>query len=278
MNNIGIIAGNGDYPLHVINVCVQQNRTVYILALKGQCTIDFPAYYPILWCNFGEIGKTLAFFKKHKVHEIIFAGNVTRPSLSQITPDLEGIKWLAKLAPHMKAGDDQLLSALGRQFENAGFKLLGSHDLLQDELFFPTGTATLVQPDKSTWDDIKRGAQILNTLSQHDIGQAVIVQQGLVLGIEAIEGTEELIRRCKNLARPGAAGVMIKMAKTQQSLVLDLPTIGPDTIQQLHDSGFAGLAIESNKVQILNKQTAVDKANELGLFIEVFDPNDSKLS
>ena len=131
----------------------------------------------------------------------------------------------------------------------------------------PAGTLTKISPTPDDYLDIDRGVQILKTLSPLDIGQSIIVQQGLVLGIEAIEGTKTLIQRCALLKREGSGGVLVKMAKTGQNKKIDLPTIGPETIEDLKKAGFVGIAAEANATQVIDYEQTIKLADEMGLFI-----------
>jgi len=121
--------------------------------------------------------------------------------------------------------------------------------------------------------DIARGAEILNDMAALDIGQAIIVQEGLVLGVEAIEGTNALIERCGALKRKGRKGVLVKLCKAQQDTSLDLPTIGVKTIQAIHQSGFGGVAVHAGKSLMSDKEALVSLANAHNLYIVGIDPD-----
>jgi DUF1009 family protein len=165
-------------------------------------------------------------------------------------------------------GDDGLLSSVIKYLESEKIKVISPDEILCNLKTDP-GIVTRANPSEESLSDIDKGINLLNHMSAIDIGQAIVIQQGLVLGIEAIEGTEELIARTGKLRRDQSksGGVLVKIAKLQQSERVDLPTIGPDTIDQLHKSGFVGIAIEAERSLILAKTETIKRANDLGIFI-----------
>jgi len=263
---LGIIAGGGEYPRCIIRHCQLKGYPFCVVALEGQCDAQTPHQTPHLWIPLGAVGRGLKFLREHHVENIIFAGHIQRPSLSDIKPDLLGMRWLAQIAVHAQ-GDDSLLRALCRQFEKEGFRVVGSKDIFDESFFMPQGVITQHHPNQEDTKDIERGIAILKALGDQDVGQAVIVQQGMVLGIEAIEGTDALIRRCGDLKRAGEGGVLVKLSKRTQDLRVDMPTIGPDTIDQLIAAGLKGIALEAAHVQVIARDEVVRKADEASLFI-----------
>ena len=170
------------------------------------------------------------------------AGALSRPTMNEIRPDWEGVKWLAKIGSKA-LGDDNLLKLIIGMIEGKGYKVVGPDDILAD-LLTPEGILSSIEPDEQAWKDIGRGVEILWALSPVDVGQAVVVQEGLVLGIEAIEGTDALIERSASLHRPGHGGILIKIAKHQQEQRVDLPTIGLETVHKALEAGLRGIAVE----------------------------------
>lgn len=264
---LGIIAGSGSYPRHMIAQAQKRGYPVCVVALEGQCDPETIEGLPHVWTRLGGVGKALAFLRQHRVSHVAFAGGVQRPSFAQLHPDWMGLVCLAKLTRAFGRGDDGLLRAIVGLFEQQGLQVIGSKDLLNDDFFMSAGAATRAQPDAGARADIARGLEVLRALGLADVGQAVVVQQGLVLGIEAIEGTAALIARCGALQRPGRKGVLIKISKTKQDDRVDLPTVGPDTVDQLVAAGLQGMTLEAGKVQVLDKEIAVQKANAAGIFM-----------
>jgi hypothetical protein len=123
------------------------------------------------------------------------------------------------------------------------------------------------RPDAEAEADIARGVEVLAALGAADVGQAVVVQQGMVLGVEAIEGTDALIARCAGLRREGPGGVLVKLAKPGQETRADLPTIGPDTVRRAAEAGLRGIAVGADAAIVLDRDTLVRLADEAGLFV-----------
>jgi DUF1009 family protein len=262
---IALFAGKGDLPTTLIRVFQKQARPFVVLAFKGQTEESLVQDLPHLWIHYGEVGKTLDYVQKNHIQEIVMAGSLSRPAMNQIRPDWEGVKWLAKIGSKA-LGDDNLLKLIIGMIEDKGYKVVGSDELLADVLV-EEGNFTVLEPDEQAWRDIGRGVDILCALSPVDVGQAVVIQEGLVLGVEAIEGTDAMIERTASLHRPGLGGVLIKIAKHQQEQRVDLPTIGLETIHQALKAGLRGIAVEAGRTLFLNREEALKLANEKNLFI-----------
>lgn len=262
---IALFAGRGNLPLTLLQIFQKQERPFVILAFKGQTAEHLVKHLPHLWIHFGEVGKALNYIKENHIREIVMAGGIFRPPLSEIRPDWEGVKWLAKIGSKA-LGDDNLLKHIIGMIEEKGYKVVGSDEILTD-LLAPKGLLSSIEPDQQAWRDIGRGIEILSALSPVDVGQAVIIQEGLVLGIEAIEGTDALIERAGRLQRPGPGGILIKTAKRQQEQRVDLPTIGLETIHQVLKAGLRGIAVEAGRTLFLNREESLKLAQEKGLFI-----------
>mgnify|MGYP000620811736 CR=1 FL=1 len=259
---LALIAGSGTLPVEVIQACY--DLKLVVIGFEGQTSPDL--HPEIVLFPLGSIGKILEHLHHHKIKEIIFGGNLRRPSWSELQLDKTGTQWLKKLGWRALKGDNDLLAGILDLLHQEGFTILKPSDVLNN-LLAPSGCLTALQPNKQDKADIERGISILKTLSPHDVGQAIIIQQGLVLGIEAIEGTAELIQRCGALRRPGKGGVLVKIAKSGQDQRIDLPTIGPDTIDQISQAGFKGIAISAGSTQILQSDALIKKADELELFV-----------
>ena len=163
-------------------------------------------------------------------------------------------------------GDDNLLKILVAEANKQGFEVVGV-DTIVPELLATEGVYGRIEPDKQDKLDIERGVEVAKKLGQVDVGQAVIVQHGLVLSVEGIEGTAELIKRTAKLKRKGEGGVLVKVAKPQQDRRVDLPTIGPATVQAVHDAGFKGIAIESGAALLAESDKMMVLADKLGVFV-----------
>lgn len=262
---IALVAGRGDLPRALMRLFQNQKRPFVVLAFKGQAEDDLVKDIPHIWLHFGETGKALRFIKDNHIQEIVMAGAMSRPTLSEIRPDWEGVKWLARLGKRA-LGDDNLLKLVIGMIEEHGYRVVGIDEILTD-LIAPEGVLTSLEPDEQAWRDIGRGIEVLTALGPADVGQAVVIQEGLVLGVEAIEGTDALIERASALRRPGLGGILIKTAKRQQEHRADLPTIGPNTIHGAINAGLRGIAVEAGRTLILNRAEVLNLAHEKGLFI-----------
>ena len=266
MKKLGIIAGAGALPICLIQACEQMKRPYYIVGLKNCLDkADLPKGAPVDWIRLGAIGKAFKLLRKNKAEEVVMIGAVKRPSFTEIWPDWKCFTMLLKHG-RKALGDDALLKILIKEIENQGFKVVGIDEILP-HLLIKKGVYGRVIPTAQDTSDIKRGIQVAKKLGEADVGQAVIVQQGLVLAVEGIEGTDALIRRSKALKRKGGHGVLVKMAKPQQDRRADLPTIGPQTVQAVADSGFAGIAVQAENVLFSEAEKAIKLANKLGIFI-----------
>lgn len=262
---LGIIAGGGDLPKQLIARCKRDGREFCVLAFEGQTDPSTCTDVDYTWVRLGAVGKALSYFKKSGVGEIVLVGPLRRPSWSEIIPDTKGVKWLSKLVKAQ--GDDSMFRIIMNEIESEGFKVIGADDVMGDEIMAPHGVLGKISPSSELLADIKYGIEVAHHIGNADIGQAVVIQQSMVLGIEAIEGTKELVTRCAKYARPGGKPVLIKISKPGQERRVDLPTIGPQTIEQVADSGFAGIAVETGEVQILDMKKSIQKADQLGIFI-----------
>lgn len=262
---IALFAGKGDLPKTLVRLFQKQDRPFVVLAFNGQTNKNMVQDLPHIWIHYGEVGKALEYIKKNHIKEIVMAGAISRPALTEIRPDWEGVKWLAKIGSKA-LGDDNLLKLIIRMIEEKGYKVVGPDDLLAD-ILAPEGTLSTLEPDEQAWKDIGRGMEILWALSPADVGQAVVVQEGLVLGVEAIEGTDALIERSASLHRPGLGGVLIKIAKHQQEQRVDLPTIGLETVHKALEAGLRGIAVEAGQTLFLNQEEALKLANSKKFFI-----------
>lgn len=263
---LGIIAGNGSLPASLIQACRQQKRPFFVLALKGHANPSLiPSDVPVQWIRLGAIGSAFRAMKRHHVQDVVLIGGVRRPSVSELCPDWRGIKCLARLG--FKAlGDDGLLRGIISEIESEGFRVLGIDDIVPS-LVVCAGVLGKHHPTAQDVSDIQRGLAVASLLGQADVGQAVIVQQGLVLSVEGIEGTAALIARSASLKRKGNGGVLVKMSKPQQDRRVDLPTIGPDTVRAIHQAGFRGIAVQAGGVLVAESDKTIALANELGVFV-----------
>jgi len=265
-NTLGIIAGGGRLPAQLIESCQAMERPCFVIALEDYADIETIRHVPHAVVRLGAVGEALDHLRRAGAKELVLAGRVRRPSLSSLRPDLVGAKLLARLGAAFFSGDDALLKAVVSFLEDEGFKVVASHDILAG-LVAPPGVLGKISPNAQAMTDIAHGVRVVKTLGQLDIGQAAIIENGYVLGVEAAEGTETLIERCGKLRREKNSGVLVKFRKPAQEERVDLPTIGPSTVEQIHKAGFAGIAIEAGGGLILDLEATVTEADALGIFL-----------
>lgn len=262
---LAIIAGQGPLPERVVGAVRDAGRDVFILAFDGITDPGLVADHRHRWVRLGEVGKAFDALRSSGAKEVVMIGSVGRPTLSSLRLDWRGIRLAARLGSGGQS-DKEILDALVGELEREGFRVVGADDLL-DSLLTPEGPLTEARPDATAEADIALGVRVAHRLGELDIGQAVVVQQGLVLGVEAIEGTDRLLERCAELRLEGPGGVLVKLKKPAQDRRIDLPTIGPRTVAEAHRAGLRGIAVEHGNSLIAFSERTVAEANEAGLFI-----------
>ena len=270
---LGIIAGGGTLPRSLIEHCQKIGRDFFVIAIEGNAD---PAIVnddiPHTWIRIGQAGTGFSRLKQEKVEEVVMIGTIRRPSFKELIPDMRTTAFFAKISAKA-LGDDGILRALVKEIEAEKMRVVGIHEVMSDVLV-KSGVLGKVKPDKDDMIDIKRGVEVAYTLGQLDVGQAVIVQQGLVLGVEGIEGTDELIKRCGGYKRKGNGGVLVKLRKPQQDMRIDLPTVGPRTIENAKACGLKGLAVHAGNALIVDEEEVIKAANKAGLFVVGIEPGE----
>ena len=265
MTKLGIIAGGGTVPGQLIQAAKSQGRDCFVLAIKNSADPVPLAGVDHVWLRLGQAGRAFELLHEKNVAEVVMAGPVRRPTLSEMRPDWRTARFFARIG--LKAlGDDGLLSAVIGEFESEGFKVVGAHEVLGD-LLAPAGLWGVVRPDEQAESDIRHGVKVARGLGALDVGQSVVVQQGIVLGVEAIEGTEALLKRAGDLRRAGTGGVLVKLCKPGQDRRVDLPTIGPDTLKQAQAAGLRGIAVEAGAAIVVDLDRLVSEADRAGIFV-----------
>ncbi len=263
---LGIIAGGGPLPGQVADAARAAGRPVFITALEGFAEPTIVAPFDHEFFRLGAIGAIRQALKDRGCVDLVMIGPVKRPSMLALRPDTEGLKLIGKIGKAAFAGDDGLLAAIIRVLSEDGFRVLGAHDILSDVLG-PAGLLTATAPDAAAMADVQRGIEVLKIIGAADIGQACVVQQGIVLAVEAVEGTDAMLSRIVTVTRPGPGGVLVKLAKPGQERRADLPTIGPNTIHNAHIAGLRGIAFEAGNTILSDREAMIAAADSAGLFL-----------
>lgn len=266
VGTLGIIAGGGGLPRRLIETCLATGRDVFVVALENEAEPETVTDVAHIWCRLGAAAKALRALRDNKVSEVCFVGGVRRPTLSAIRPDWRAAKFFAKVGYRM-LGDDGLFSAIAKELEIEGFRVIGVHELLDAGACVPEGPLGRVRPNEEAAADIARGVEIARAIGALDIGQAAVVQHGLVLGVEAIEGTDALLHRCAGLRRDGPGGVLVKVEKPGQETRIDRPTIGPQTVRLAAEAGLLGIAVEAEATLLVDRSEVIRLADEAGIFV-----------
>ncbi len=263
---LGIIAGGGTIPQMLINHCRKTKRPYFVLAIEGNADrAFFDVNVPHQWIRIGQAGTGFKRFCEEGVKDVVMIGTIHRPTLSDLVPDLRTTAFFAKIG--LKAlGDDGILRALIKEIEAEKMRVIGIHEVMP-QLLVREGSLTKAKPDKQALADIARGTEVALCLGELDVGQSVVVQQGLVLGVEGIEGTDELIKRCGGYKRKGDGGVLIKLRKPNQDMRIDLPTIGIKTIENAHNSGLRGIAIHAGNTLVVDEEKVIKLADKYKMFV-----------
>jgi len=263
---LGIIAGGGPLPAMLAAALTGSGRGVFVLALEGHADAASLAPFPSQRLRIGAVGEALHALRTRNIADLVLVGTVRRPSLLSLMPDAEGARLLGRIGRAAFGGDDGLLKAIVRVLEEEGFRVHGVQAILSG-LTAPEGVLTRLAPDARAEADIARGVAVCRLLGEADVGQAVVVQQGLVLGVEAIEGTDALLERCAGLRREGPGGVLVKRAKPSQEQRVDLPTIGVRTVDLAAAAGLRGIAVEAETTLMPERNATIDAADRAGLFL-----------
>ncbi|GAB4173914.1 MAG: UDP-2,3-diacylglucosamine diphosphatase LpxI [Thalassobaculales bacterium] len=262
---LGIIAGGGDLPRRLAMAARARGGEPFLVALEGHCPSATVEGFEHAVVRLGAAGTVIDRLRQAGCADLVLAGPVRRPSLMELRPDARGMALLARIGYRM-LGDDGLLSAVVAALEAEGFRVVKAESLL-DDLLAPEGALGRHAPDEAARADIARGRAVLAALGPLDIGQAVVVQQGMVLGIEAAEGTDGLIARCAAYRRPGPGAVLVKMAKPGQSDRVDVPTIGTGTVAACAAAGMAGIAVGAGNTWVVDRAAVAAAADAAGLFV-----------
>lgn len=262
---LGIIAGSGGLPGKLIDAALADNRDVFVVGVKGEANPALLERVSHDWVDLGSLGSLFRMLKHNRCEQVVFAGPVRRPSLRNLSLDWYTLKLFPRILRAAKKGDGALLSLLVAQIEQEGFQVVGAEQVSKD-LLVPEGALGDLVPTSDDLEDIRKGARVIAKLGELDIGQAAVVRDGLVLGVEAAEGTDNLIERCGVIPGDGG-GVLVKISKPGQERRVDLPTIGVTTVEKVAAAGLNGIALEADGALILDREQVLAKAEAEGIFI-----------
>jgi DUF1009 family protein len=268
---LGLIAGGGALPLEIANTCRDADRPLFVIRLKGFADPSMSAFDGID-AGLAELGKGIKALKRAGCGAVCFAGVVRRPDFTTLIPDLRGLAALPGVILAARKGDEALLRFLVGEFEREGFVIEGAHEVGAG-LALGEGPLGEIAPNESHGADIARALEVARAIGGLDIGQGAVVARGLVLAVEAQEGTDAMLSRCADLpialrgTPESPIGVLAKVPKPMQQHRVDMPTIGVATVVAAAHAGLAGIVGETGAVLVVDRQAVIQRANDLGLFV-----------
>lgn len=260
-NKIGLIAGNGRFPLIFAETAKQAGLSVIAVAHTGETEPELSEKVDqILWIRVGQVGKLISFFKKAGISDAVMAGGIRKTRLFEMRPDFRALTLLARMR---EKKDDALLRAFAGELEREEIRIRES-TLYLSSLLAEEGEMTrrLTAAER---EDIEWGWPVAKQIGALDIGQCIVVRNGVVLAVEAVEGTDATIRRGGSLGKE--KGVVIKICKPQQDFRFDVPAVGPGTIEAMAEVGAAVLAVEAGKTLLLEKEKLLREAASAGIAV-----------
>lgn len=276
---LGIIAGGGELPIAIAQAAQESGRDVYLLGIAGLVSEADFAGFRHGFAGIGEFGKIVRLLKDANCSDITFAGKVPRPKFSDVKVDARGVLALPWIVAAARRGDDALMRTILEYFEKDGFRVLGSDEAAR-QLLAPRGLLGTVIPTAQDKADIAKAVAVIRAMGAHDIGQAAIVCEGLVLTVEAAEGTDAMLRRAATLPETlrgsdrARRGVLVKAPKPAQERRIDLPVIGSTTLDLAKAAGLRGIAVQAGGALILQRTTLAATADAAGIFILGFAQED----
>ncbi|HZZ34713.1 MAG TPA: UDP-2,3-diacylglucosamine diphosphatase LpxI [Caulobacteraceae bacterium] len=278
MKKLGLIAGGGALPVSLAGHCDSAGRPCFVVRLKGFAGPELNRY-PGADVGIAELGKGIRVLKEAGCQAICMAGHVARPDFRKLRPDLRGLAALPGVIMAARKGDDGLLRFLVREFEKEGFEVEGAHQVM-GALTLAEGPLGRYAPGEAHGVDIARAMEVARAIGALDVGQGAVSCEGLVLAVEAQEGTDGMLRRIMELPEairgvPGRPrGVLAKACKPGQETRVDLPTIGVATLQRCARAGIAGIVGEAGRLLVLDRDRVVEVADQLGLFVFGLPPQE----
>lgn len=268
---LAIVAGGGAFPAAVAEAALAQGRPILLLLMTGFADPGLERF-PHIWFRLGSLGSVAAKARAAGVRDVVMVGTLTRPRLRDLGLDWTMLRLLPRIARLMKGGDNHLLSGVLALVAEQGFRLVGAHEVVP-ALLLPEGQLGKIAPSPGEVGDISLGLQVIRTLGPFDVGQGVIVVEGLVAAVEAAEGTDAMLgrygtmRETGRLRFPRGKGVLVKAPKPQQDRRVDLPSLGPATVTEAAKAGLAGIAFEAGGVIVPDPQELIRAADAAGLFV-----------
>jgi DUF1009 family protein len=269
---LAVICGGGTLPFAVADAVGKRGRRVVLFAIRGWADPQRVAAYSHHWASFGQFGWFCRVAQREGCRDVVLIGSVVRPAIWKIRPDFKTLRLFPRIVGLLRGGDDRLLKGVAAIFEEHGFRLVGAHDIAP-EILMPEGPLGRERPKARDHADIATALALLDATSPFDVGQAVVVADARVLAIEAAEGTDRMLARIAELRQSGRItaatghGVLVKAAKRGQDRRVDLPSIGPRTVEGAARAGLAGIAVAAGSTVIAEPGLTGAAADRERLFV-----------
>jgi DUF1009 family protein len=263
VKRLGLIAGNGKFPLILAEQAKKEGYSLVAIAHRGETLKEIENLIDeVTWIYVGQLGKMIRTLLRARVSEAVMAGGIRKVKfLENFRPDLRGARFLARMK---HKDDDALLRGVAEELQREGIKIVDS-TLCLSQIVPLEGVLTKRSPNASEWEDIRFGFRIAKEVGGLGIGQTVVVKKRIVIAVEALEGTDAAIARAGALAKSGF--VAVKVSKPRQDLRFDVPAAGVETIRRLHETGGTALAVEAGRTILLEKDVLLKAADDFGMAV-----------
>lgn len=269
VDKVGLIAGSGRFPLILAQSARDAGIRVVAVAHRGETAEEIEQFADrVTWLRVGQLGKIIRTFKEAEVRDAVMAGGIRKVKMfSNFRPDPRGLALLARVRSR---DDDQLLRGVAAELEKEGIRVLESTLFLQRIVPAQEGVLTRTRPTPEQWQDVRLGIPMTKALGRMGIGQTLVLKEGVILAVEAIEGTDAAIRRGGGLVEGPV--VVVKMSKPGQDLRFDVPAVGPGTIAVLGEAGGGVLAVEQGRSILLDREALLAAADDAGIAVVAVAP------
>jgi DUF1009 family protein len=273
---LAVICGGGSLPIAVADAVTAKGRRVLLFPIRGWADPERVEKYPHVWLAVAQVDTFLKHAKAEGCRDVVFIGTAVRPPFRALRVDWGMFKLLPRVWRMYRGGDDHLLSGVVKVFEDHGFRILGAHEVAP-EILVPVGALGARQPSEQDRADIARAIEVIHAIGPFDVGQGVIVARNHVLAVEAAGGTDNMLAHIADLRAkgripsPAGTGVLVKAPKPGQDRRIDLPTIGPRTVEEVARAGLAGIAITAGETIVAEPEAVAQAADRAGVFVVGID-------
>jgi DUF1009 family protein len=269
---LAIICGGGSFPGAVAEAVARRGRRPVMFGIRGWADAAVIERYAHHWIALGQTGRFFRLARAENCRDVLFIGTLLRPPITQLRLDWHTIRLMPRVIRFFRGGDDKLLSGVAGVAESGGMRVVGVQDVAP-EIFAAEGVLGRYAPSERDRTDIARALEVIAALGPFDVGQAAVVANNHVLGVEASEGTDHLLDRIAELRRLGrvtaasGTGVLVKAPKPGQDHRFDLPSIGPRTVEKAARAGLAGIAVAAGVTMIAEAEAAIAAADRVKIFL-----------